>query len=85
MKAEINKHEKLSLSNISNLLEQQILLRLIDDHPSYGKAGRSYPHENWFVIIPWFDRALFEMVNTSFTDYTYSEVINGDKKEIYLK
>jgi hypothetical protein len=61
----------------------RILYRLIDAHPRYGSEGRSYEYEQW-TKFPYYDKALFEKVNTGLTDYILNEIQNGSTTETYL-
>jgi hypothetical protein len=63
--------------------EDIILYRLVDPHPKYGTAGRSYTPEEW-RSFPYLHKPLFERVNTGISDYTYSENITENGTEYYL-
>jgi len=64
-------------------MRDELLYRLVSAHPLYGKEGRAYTKPEW-NRISWRDRALFEPVNTRFSDYKLIEKNVNNQIEIYL-
>lgn len=54
--------------------------RLSETSPKYGLAGNVIPHERYTSAVPWFDRALYDLIDETGSEYMYKAEVSYNKQ-----